>query len=336
MSKNLIIVLMFLLVSPFFLMANGAQDTDGQKTIAFCFQDLETEFWVAGHKAITETLSEAGIKVIEKNASEDANRQLEQVKVAIAQGVDGIIIIPQDGESAVTISKVANEAGIPIGVFNRPPSNDSADSIVVVANNEAIAEQAVEYMAQEAKKLGRKVTPAIMVGDLGDPNAVGRRKGFYNAINKYPELWTGEPIEIPTKWDANVGLANLQSAMQANPDIDFLFTSSDFLFPVIKSVLAPLGKWQKVGDPDHVILGGLDGDKTAARLLKEGYLDATGVQNLFAEAEMILTAMLKAIESGETRPDVWLDDEGFALTQGNLATREMEMWGSILLAEENK
>jgi len=333
MKRVLVLIALAALLLPTVLVAGGQKDSD-QITIAFCFQDLETEFWVAGHKAITETLRAKGIKVIEKNANEDANRQLEQVKDALTQGVDGVIIIPQDGESAVTIAKACNEAGVPIGVFNRPPSDRSAKNIVVVANNEVIAEAAVEHMAQEAMKLGRKVTPAIMVGDLGDPNAVGRRQGFFNVIAKYPELWASAPVEIPTKWDANVALANLQSAMQANPDIDFLFTSSDFLFPVIKSVLAPLGKWQKVGHPNHVILGGLDGDKTACSLLKDGYLDATGVQNLFAEAEMMLDAMLSAIERGDKMPNQWLDDPGFALTQANLAKREMEMWGCKLLANE--
>jgi len=301
--------------------------------IAFCFQDLETEFWVAGHKAITETLRAQGITVIEKNANEDANRQLEQVKSAIALGVDGIIIIPQDGESAVTIGKECNDAGVPFAVFNRPPSSKDAKAIVAVADNEVIAQAAVEYMAEQAKKLKRKVTPAIMVGDLGDPNAVGRRKGFMNAIAKYPELWTGKPIEIPTKWDANVALANLQSAIQANPNIDFLFTSSDFLFPVIKSVLAPLGKWNKVGAKNHVILGGLDGDVTACGLIKDGYLDSTGVQDVFAEAKMVMDAMLLAIKNKEGTPDQWMLDPGFALTQANYAKRSMDMWGCKLLAE---
>ncbi len=203
-----------------------------------------------------------------------------------------------------------------------------------MANNEMIAEQAVEHMAREAMKLGRKVTPAIMVGDPGDPNTVKRRHGFYKVIRKYPELWTGEPVEIPTRWDANIALANLQSTMQAYPDIDFLFTSSDFLFPVIKAVLAPLGKWQKIGDRNHVILGGVDGDKTACGLLNEGYLDSTGVQNLFVEAEMMLNAMLKAIEAGNTQPDEWMMDSGFTLTQVNLKERAQEMWGCKILAEE--
>ncbi|WP_455381146.1 sugar ABC transporter substrate-binding protein, partial [Salinispira pacifica] len=231
MRKTLSLVLVLALVVGAFAVASGQKEGSAgskgkQITIAFCFQDLETEFWVAGHKAIVETLRGKGINVIEKNANEDANRQLEQVKDVITQGVDGVIIIPQDGESAVTIGKVCNEAGVPFGVFNRPPSSKDAKALVAVADNEVIAEAAVEYMAEQAKKLGRKVTPAIMVGDLGDPNAVGRRKGFFNVINKYPDLWTGKPVEIPTKWDANVALANLQSAMQANPNIDFLFTSS--------------------------------------------------------------------------------------------------------------
>ncbi len=331
--KRLLVVLLALLLAPAFLMAGG-QGEDGQTTIAFLFQDLETEFWVAGHRAIIDTLEDAGVRVIEKNANEDANRQLEQTRDVIAQGVDGIIIIPQDGESAVTIVKTANEAGVPIGVFNRPPSSEEGETIVAVANNEVIAEAAVDYMAQQAIAEGRQVTPAILVGDLGDPNAVGRRQGFYNVIDKYPDLWTREPVEIPSKWDANVALANLQSAFQANPEIDFLFTSSDFLLPVIRSVLQPLGKWEKSGHPDHVLLGGLDGDITACEMIKEGYLDSTGVQDVFYEAELILDAMLKAIENGETNPDEWLYDPGFALTQANLDEREMDMWGCILLADQ--
>ena len=318
------------------LLPGTASAAEKKLTIAFSFQDLETEFWVAGHKAITETLRERGFKVIEKNAAKDANRQLEQVKSVLAQKVDGIVIIPLDGEAAVTIGKLANQAGVPYGVFNRPPSNKEAKALVAVANNRKIAADATEFMAMEAKKLGRKVTPAIMVGDLGDPNAVYRRQGFMDIIEKYPDLWSGPPIEIPTKWDSNVALANLQSAVQANPDIDFLFTSSDFLFPVIKSVLAPLGKWTKAGDPKHVLLGGVDGDKTACGLIRDGYLDATGVQDLFYEAKLITDAITQAVKAGEKTPENWMDDPGFALTRGNYAEKHMDMWGCKLLLGKKK
>jgi inositol transport system substrate-binding protein len=310
---------------------DGSEDAD-RLTICFGFQDLETEYWVAAHKAITETLRAKGIKVLERNANQDANRQLEQIRDAIAQDVDGILIIPQDGESAVTIIGEANRAGIPIGVFNRPPANRSNPALVILADNAKIAEETVAYMVEMARKRNRKATPLILVGDLGDQNSVERKKGFYNAINRHPDLFN-KTIEVPTKWDAATTLANLEAAMQTNPEVDFLFTSSDFLYPQVKAVLEPLGKWKPIGNPDHVILGGLDGDSMAYTLMKDGYVDATGVQDLFFEAHALMDAILEAIEKGQTTPENWMTDPGFALTQANMAEKASDMWGYRVLQD---
>ena len=308
---------------------------NGDLTICFAYQTLETEFWVAGHAAMTESLREQGIEVVEVNANEDANRQLEQIRDCITQEVDGIIIIPQDGESVITMIEEANAAEIPVAVFNRPPNPDNPhDAIVVVADNVAIAEAAVEHLAEQAQalELDRPVQPLIMVGALADTNAIGRREGFFNVIESHGDLFA-EPIEVPTEWDASVALANLESALQANPDVDLIFTSSDFLFPQIRAALAQRGLWAPKGDPNHVILGGLDGDVTACDLIKEGYVDSTGVQDLFFEADATVEALLQAIADGDTTPNEIIRDEGFALTQDNLAEREMDMWGCVLLAE---
>lgn len=323
---NVLVVLLLTLTA-----IQCAKDTEDENkiTVCFAFQDLETGFWVASHEAITSKLREKNIKVIERNANEDANRQLEQIRSAIVQGVNGIIIIPQDGESAVTIIGEANKAGIPIGIFNRPPANKSNPAIVIVADNEKIAEEAVAHMAKEAGKLGRKVTPLILVGDLGDSNAVARKQGFYNVIEKNPDLFN-KVIEVPTKWDASTTLANLEAALQSNPNVDFIFSSSDFLFPQVRAVLEPLGKWKKIGEEGHVILGGLDGDTTAWRLMKEGYVDTTGVQDTFFEADVLIAAILKAIANGEKTPEKWMKDPGFALTQNNMEQRENDMWGCQL------
>jgi len=328
--------ILFILLGVVLLTYAGCSRKDkpsDQITICFAFQDLETEYWVAAHKAITETLRARNIRVLERNAHQDANRQLEQIRDAIAQDVDGIIMIPQDGESAVTIIGEANQAGIPIGVFNRPPADRSKPALVVVADNERIAEEAVAYMAEAAQKLNRKMTPLILVGDLGDQNSIERKNGFYKAINAHPDLFK-EPIEVPTKWDAVTTLANLEAALQVEPRVDFLFTSSDFLYPQVKAVLEPLGKWKPIGDPAHVILGGLDGDSAAYTLMKEGYVDATGVQDLFFEADAIMEALLDAIEKGQSTPEKWIQDPGFALTQENMAEREMDMWGYRILKAE--
>lgn len=334
MKTSLKIALLLLLAFMLFTICQCSRrsDNEGRVTICFAFQDLETEFWVAAHKAITETLRAKGIKVIERNAHQDANRQLEQIRDAIAQDVDGIIIIPQDGESAVTIIGEANRADIPIGVFNRPPTNRSNPALVVTADNEKIAEDAVAYMAKVARQINKKMTPLILVGDLGDRNSIERRQGFFNAITANSDIFK-KPIEVPTKWDAVTTLANLEAALQTEPDVDFIFTSSDFLYPQVRAVLEPLGKWKPIGDPAHVILGGLDGDSTAYKLMKDGYVDATGVQDLFFEANAIMDALLEAIEKGQETPEKWIQDPGFALTQENMAEREMDMWGCKILKD---
>lgn len=307
-----------------------------ETTVAFSFEDLETEFWVASHKAIKETLEEAGVKVIELNCQGDANKQLEQVKDAITQKIDGIIMIPVDGDTAVSVTKEANSADVPIVVYNRPPTSDEGNNVTIVCDNATVAEATVDYMVEEAQKkfdeTGEKLTPFILVGDLGDPNAIARKDGFYKAIEKAPEIFN-EVVEIPTEWDASTALANLQSAVQANPDVDFLFTSSDFLFPTIQSVLEPMGKWVKVGDPNHVIMGGLDGDSSAGELIDEGMIDGTGVQDLYFEAEKALDAIQNAIADGDTQVDEVIEDPGFALTQGNLKEKRMDMWGNVLREE---
>lgn len=312
----------------------SASASGEKKNVCFLFQDVETEFWAAGIKLISGSIKERGWSVRELNSQADANRQLEQVRSCISRKVDGIIVIPHDAESVVNMIALANREEIPIGVFNRPPAGSNPNAnIQVVANNQEISKQTNEYLASEAKKLqeetGKKVKPLIMVGDLGDSNAVNRKKGFDEVIAANPDVFD-KPVEVATKWDAETGRAGLQSAMQANPDVGMLFTSSDFLFPQIRSVLQPLGKWKKRGQDGHVIMGGLDGDSTACRLIKQGYVDATGVQDLNFEADAIVKAVATAIEKGEPKPKQAIDDPGFALTAANLKEREKDMWGCTI------
>jgi ABC-type sugar transport system substrate-binding protein len=68
---------------------------------------------------------------------------------------------------------------------------------------------------------------------------------------------------IPTEWNQEKALAGLTNALQANPDVGLVFTSSDFLFPSVVSALTKAGRYQKAGEDGHVLLGGFDGDATA-------------------------------------------------------------------------
>jgi len=303
------------------------------KKVFYAFQDLSTGFWVAGHKAIVTTLQANGVEVVELNGGKDANRQLEQIKDCIAQGADGIILTADDSDSETTLVALAQEADVPIATFNRPPS-DMSKGIIVVADNEAVARQAVEAMAAKAigkfEGTGKKLHPLVLVGALEDANAVKRREGFMNVINKYPNIFE-KPAEVNTKWNSEVALAGLEAAITADPEIDFIFTSSDFLFPTIQGVLESKGKWKKAGEQGHVILGGLDGDDGACKLIREGYVDSTGVQDVYLEAKLALDGILDAIAKGETRPNAVKLDPGFALSAENYDFKGADTWGCMVL-----
>jgi len=304
---------------------SGSGATASRK-ICYAYQGLASTFWVGALNAVTQGLKSKGYQMVAYDGQQNATTQLQQVKDCINQGVSGIIIVEQDAQSAVRIIQTANQANIPIAVLNRPPASSSAHSIVVVSNNQQIAENAVNVLVQDVQKLGHKVHPLLLVGALTDPNAILRKQGFDAVIAQHPDLFF-PVVYVNTNWDAATALAGLQDALQAHPDIDFIYSSADFLYPQIKAALQPLGKWEPDGNARHVILGGFDGDENACSLIKQGYVDATGVQNLNFEADSLIDALSKAIAAKDTQPNQTIIDPGFTLTPANVATQGQNDWG---------
>ena len=294
-------------------------------TIGVAFEILQTEYWVASFEAMKDEMNKRGITMLEAIAEGDANRQLEQIQSFIARRVDGIIVVPKDAKTVIPMIRAANQAGIPIVLYNRPCDRTDARAVAVVADNYKIARATVEYMAQQAKKSGGKHKAMILIGDLGDINAVGRRDGFDDALRDFSD--TIEVVaRVPTEWNQEKALAGVTNGLQANPDIDFIFTSSDFLFPSIVSALKTAGKYRKIGEEGHVVLGGFDGDATAYQMLVEGYLDADGVQDVYFESSAAVQAVLD-LKAGKEVPDRILD-EGFVINQANLREASARMWGA--------
>ena len=298
-------------------------------TVGVAFETLQTEFWVAALDALRTELAQRHITMLQAIADGDANRQIEQVRNFITRKVDGIILVPKDAKACIPIIKAANAARIPIVLFNRPPDQSDAKSVAVVADNLALTRQTVTHMIGEARKTGTKHKAMVVIGDLGDINAIGRRDGFDAAVQAAPDL-IEVVARVPSEWNQEKAQAGVVNALQANPDIRFIFTSSDFLFPSIISALKTAGKYHKVGTAGHVILGGFDGDKTAYQMLADGYLDATGVQDVYFEVKACVDAILK-LRAGSSVAETILDP-GFVIHQGNLSELKSRMWGANVLA----
>ncbi len=302
-------------------------DSGGAKklTVGVAFETLQTEYWVAGFEAIKAELKKRDIGVLEAVADGDESRQLQQVKNFIARGVDGIILVPKDAKTCIPMIRAANDAKIPIVLFNRPADKNDTQSTSVVADNRKLTRETVAHMIEQAKKTGGKHKAMVVLGDMGDINAIGRRDGFEDALKGNEDI-IEVVARVPSEWNQEKAQAGVANALQANPGIDFIFTSSDFLFPSISSALKAAGRYKKIGEPGHIILGGFDGDATAYRMLVDGYVDATGVQDVYFEALESVQALLDR-RDGKTVNDLILDP-GFVIHQGNLKEMAPRMWGA--------
>jgi len=299
--------------------------TKTRPRVGVAFETLQTEYWVASRNAIAEELNKHGIEMIEAIADGDAGRQYDQVGTFLTRQVDGIILVHKDADTVIPMVRRANRAGVPFVIYNRQPAKSDTRSITIAADNYAITCKTVEYLAGQILKRPGPHKAAILIGDLGDINAIGRRDGFEDTLRRYADR-IQVVARIPTEWNQEKTLAGISNALQANQDIDLIFTSSDVLLPSIVSALKARNKYLPVGAPGHIVTGGFDGDATAYRMLREGYLDADGVQDVYNDSEAAVQAILDARAGKPVLPLIL--DAGFVLHQGNLTADSARMWGS--------
>lgn len=308
------------------LLAAGCSPvSSGANRIGLAFETLQTEYWRSSFNIFRSSLQSKGFEVLEAVANGDASRQQDQIAGFITRGVRGIIVAPKDAETAVPLVKRANRAGVPIVFYNRPPAENDGTYVAVQADNFAISKATVTRMCEVALQRGGKYNALILLGDLNDMNAIGRRDGFLAAVEAHADL-ISVASKVATSWNQEKALSGTSAALSANPDINFIFSSSDFLFPSVISALTANGKYHKIDHPDHVVLGGFDGDAMAYQMLRDGYLDADGVQDLYFECDQSIKAILD-LQAGKDVPQL-IRDEGFVIDQSNLDEAKDRMWGA--------
>src|SRR5262245_45640367 len=161
-------------------MARFARAADAPKTIALMFDAFDSAFWITGNQILHDKAKENGWTVLETVSNRDQNKQNEQIKAMIARKVDGIIFIPTDNNAAIPAIRTANEANVPIIFFNRPPAPNDNKYVAIQADNRKIMQLTVQALVDIARKQGGSYKACVLIGDLGDQNAVQRRDGFFD------------------------------------------------------------------------------------------------------------------------------------------------------------
>jgi ABC-type sugar transport system substrate-binding protein len=311
----------------------GLARAEGGKTVALMFDAFDSDFWITGNAILKAKAKENGWTTLETISNRDQNKQNDQVKAMIERKVDGIVFIPTDNNAAIPAIRTANAANVPIIFFNRPPAPNDNKYISIQADNRKIMQLTVQNLIDIAKKKGGKYKACLLIGDLGDNNAVQRRDGAMDIFDKNKDM-VEVVARVATEWNADKAFAGLTNAIQANPDIDMVVSPSDSLDAATEQVLKTAGKWHKTGEDGHVFFAGFDGDQNGYRLLNTGYMDVNGVQNLFYEVDLAYSAF-KDIWAGKQAQQT-LIDPGFAISQATLAAKQEDMWGYHVWKEKNK
>jgi ABC-type sugar transport system substrate-binding protein len=234
-------------------------------------------------------------------ADDDVQKQLSQIQNFIAAKVDAIIVNAVDTSATAPMTKLANEAGIPIVYVNRQPIDVDAlgPKGAFVASNEV--DSGTLETKEVCRILGGKGDILIMVGDLANQAAVQRTKDIHDVIatpecaglkvlDEQTAVW--DPVkaqDLMTNW---IAAGHKPAAVIANND--------NMAIGAINAMKA--AGW----DMKDVVVGGVDATQEALAYMKNGDLDVTVFQDAFGQGSGAVDAAMKLAKGEKVETKVWI------------------------------
>jgi ribose transport system substrate-binding protein len=184
----------------------------------------------------------------------------------IVQKVDVIVVSPLDSKAVVPAFAEAKKAGIVVVCMDQTAEGNDFVTFVSTDNYKAAA-----LGAEYAKKaLNGKGNVLVVEGAPGSSVGDQRRDGFKETIVKDSEIKiVGSQSGF---WQNDKALEATQNMLQANPDVDLIFSCSDVMVGGILEAIKMAGKEGKI----KVI--SFDGSKFGVNLILDGKVIADVAQ----------------------------------------------------------
>lgn len=168
-----------------------------------------------------------------------------------ASGVDAIIVDPVDSASTPQLTKMAQQAKMPLVYVNRTPGDKTLPpGVVFVGSDER--ESGTLQMEALAKLANYKGNVAIMIGNLTDAGALQRTKDVEQVVAKYPAMKVVQ--KQPANYSRSEGMDLMQNWTGNGEAIDIVAANNDEM--AIGAAMA-LEKSQK-----KLLIGGIDATRT--------------------------------------------------------------------------
>lgn len=272
-----------------------ADNTSSGETlkIGVTLMNFNTEFSIGLKDYMTakaEGMPDVELNVID--AGGDAAKQVQQIESFIAQGVDAIIMQPQEQEACSPAIDKAKAAGIPI--INVNSLTVSEPDAYVGSNDTESAEIALTYIAERLEGKGNVL---MMHGHAGQTAELKRTEGAMNVLAKNPEMQLLD--EQTANWDRAEAMTLMENWIQAYGDqINAVFCQND------EMAMGALNALIQTGSKENVVVVGIDAIADALQSVKDGDLDATVYQDCKGQAEGALVAAYKLAKGENVEKEI--------------------------------
>lgn len=183
--RSLAFITVVALVGLLPLIAGGQEKK--KTVVGFSQIGAESGWRTAETESIKSEAAKRGVDLKFVDAQQKQENQIKAIRTFIAQKVDAIILAPVVETGWEPVLKEAKRANIPVILVDRgiKVSDDSLYATLIASDFVAEGRMAGEWLA---KKLNGKGNIVELQGTPGAAPALDRKKGFEEAIAKFPGL----------------------------------------------------------------------------------------------------------------------------------------------------
>lgn len=266
-------------------------------SIGATYYTLQTEFCMRMDNAASAYCKENGISYVSYDGDNDAAAQLSQVETMIADGVDAIILNPQDADACVACVEAAEKAGIPVIGVNTMVNTDKLTSYVGsedVSAGEEIMQFMIDYMGSDEFNI------VVIEGPMGQSAQLQRWEGINNVLDKNEKI---KMLDYNTaNWSRSEAMTLMETWLTTyGDDIDAVVSENDEM---------ALGARQAIEAEGYDIpCIGIDGITDAVSAVENGGMIASDFQNAEGQITGAIEAAIKVLNGEEVEKEIWIPFE---------------------------
>lgn len=249
--------------------------------------------------------TQKGVELQIEDAQNDVGRQLNQIQNFVASGVSAIIVNPVDTDATAAMSKIAEDAKIPLVYVNRQPINLDKlpkNQAFVASNEEESGTFETKEVCRLLKAAGKtRANIVVMMGELSNQAARQRTKDIHDVIAT-PECSFMKIVEEQTgNWKRTEGQDLMTNWISASVKFDAVISNNDEMaLGAIQALKAA-----KV-DMKTMIVGGVDATQDALAAMQAGDLDVTVFQDAAGQGKGAVETALKLAKGQPAEQKTWV------------------------------